>query len=407
MPKMVSIVAGFLIWTVLIFTVGCDTPASKAPEPSAQVTHTQSLTEAGLKLYWERQIPLIAQERLNGINLLGESVILFSNDGNLYSVDAAIGNDRWAIPVKVTDRDEGVFVPMFFPELHITKSIGNVSEILNPPDMEKIPAIDAVFINTYSRFLIINSETGQVIRDTDFQGFTATSSGVTDGKRYYVGSSSKHLYCINMLPSITQWRKDVGEVTAAVVIHNQQIFVGTTDGMFGCYTVTNPPQKNWSVSLDGGVKTTFFVDDRGAFVTSDAGYINALDQNSGYPLWPALRIKGQLVGKMQIGEQTIFQPTTAGLWAVDLTNGQLRWTIPGGRKVLAIMDEVVYVLTADKNMLLVNEVTGDILFKVSMEPYEFFAENVKVPAIYAGTADGRVSCLRQLSAMRLDYEMFK
>ncbi len=143
------------------------------------------------------------------------------------------------------------------------------------------------------------------------------------------------------------------------------------------------------------------------FVVSDAGYVNGLDQDRGYPLWTDLHLKGQLSGKMQIGDQTIFQPTTTGLWAIDLTNGQMRWTIPGGRKVLAVMGEVVYVLTTDKNMLLVNEVTGDVLLTVSMAPYDLFVSNVKIPAIYAGTADGRVYCLRPLDAPRLDPAMLK
>ena len=407
MRKIVSIVLGLI---VLIGVVGC-TPPPPPPDDegtgvSRQVTHTQALAAAGLGKYWARQIPLMGEEQLGSVKLLGDSVVLFSSDMNLYSVDAGIGNDRWPIPVKVTDRDEGVFAPTFFPELRITKKQGDVKTILNPPDLRKTPVFDAVLINTYSRFLIINSKTGQVVRDTDFKDFTTTNSGVTDGQRYYVGSSSKHLIAINMLPGVMQWRKDVGEITVPVVVSSDRVFVGTTDGTFSCYTAEVNSKRDWKVSLNGGVKTDFHVDSRGAFVTSDAGVINGLD-NRGYPLWPGLHVKEQLTGKMQVGEQTIFQPTTEGLWAVDLTNGKLRWMIKGGQKVLAVMGEIVYVLAADKNMLLVNEVTGDVLFKVSMQRYDLFAANVKIPAIYAGTADGRVICLRQLDAPRLDPEMLK
>lgn len=391
-----SIVAGLII---LIGAAGCDTD-TKAPAISAQVLHSRSLAEAGLGGYWERQIPLIAQERLVAADLLGGGVVLCSNAANLYSIDAATGSDRWVVPVKITARNEGVFAPTFFPELHIAKNIGGVSTILNPPDLEKIPAFDAILINTYSRYLIINSKTGRVVRDTDFNGFTATNGGVTDGQRYYVGSNSKHLFAINMLSAVIQWSKDIGEITVPVVLSGQRIFVGTTGGTFACYTAAETSQRNWRLSLDGGVKTAFCVDDRGAFVASDDGNINGLDQR-GYPLWADVHAKALPVGKMQIGKKTIFQPVTTGLCAVDLTDGQLRWTIRGGRKVLAVMDGVVYILTADRKMLLVNEVTGGVLFTVSMEFYDFFAANTTIPAIYAGTADGRLCCIRQLNAPKL------
>jgi len=303
MRKITSIVAGLI---ALISVVGCSTPEDTGL--SAQVLHARALTEAGLGGYWERQVPLIAQERLSDINILGDSVVLFSNDRNLYSIDAAIGVDRWALPIKVTDRDEVVFTPTFFPELRITKKLGDISTILNPPDLENIPAFDAVLVNTHSRFLVINSKTGQVVRDVDFSGFSAINSGVTDGQRYYVGSSSKHLFAINMLPGVTQWSKDVGEITVPVVISNQRIFVGTTGGEFSCYTAAETSQKEWKLSLSGGVKTGFRVDDRGAFVASEDGNINGLDQR-GYPLWTDFNVKPQLTGKMQVGEQTIFQPT--------------------------------------------------------------------------------------------------
>ncbi|MCK5113282.1 MAG: PQQ-like beta-propeller repeat protein [Phycisphaerae bacterium] len=402
MRKTISIVSGFFL---LIALVGCDTPA--ADTISRQVVHTNALTQAGLGVYWERQMPLIVAEQLRGAKLMGGSIVLFSNDRNLYCVDAGIGVDRWAMPVKVTNRNEPVYAPTFFPDLQITEKPGDINDILNPPDLSKIDPFDAILINTYTRFLVINNKTGRVVRDINFDTFSATNSGVTDGQRLYVAASSEDLVAFKILTSVKKWEKDIGEITVPVIVSDRRVFVGTTDGALSCYDAADSSMRLWKKTLNGQITSEFFVDDRGTFVATDEGYLNALDPDSGNSLWKALHIKGQPNGGMTVGDQTIFQPTTAGLYAVDLTTGQQRWVLKGGKAVLAVMGEIVYVLTNDKNMLLVNEVTGDVLFTVPMDIYDFCVVNVKVPGIYAVTADGRVTCIRQMDAPKLTPEMLK
>jgi len=93
------------------------------------------------------------------------------------------------------------------------------------------------------------------------------------------------------------------------------------------------------------------------------------------------------------------------LYAVNVTNGDVRWKLPAGRDVLAIIDDVVYVLDAEKKLHLVNEITGKVDVVVPLAGFDFYARNTTTPAIYTATRSGHIFCLRPIKAGRLTAEM--
>jgi outer membrane protein assembly factor BamB len=113
-------------------------------------------------------------------------------------------------------------------------------------------------------------------------------------------------------------------------------------------------------------------------------------------------------GPTQLSELTIFQYVRQdGLYAVNLANGKVRWKMPEGRKVVAIMKGTVYVLDKNKNLRMVNEITGKGDRYVPLSGFQHYAANVKAPAVYVATDDGEVFCIRKKDAGRLTAEMLR
>ena len=81
--------------------------------------------------------------------------------------------------------------------------------------------------------------------------------------------------------------------------------------------------------------------------------------------------------------------------------------MPDGRRVLAVIDEDVYVLDKNKILHVVNETTGEIKVSVSLADFDLFVRNTTAPALFIGTKDGQLRCLRPIDAEPLTAEMLR
>ena len=120
----------------------------------------------------------------------------------------------------------------------------------------------------------------------------------------------------------------------------------------------------------------------------------------GTALWDPISLAGNPVGPVQVGEQTLFQEAGdgAGLYAVDLANGRLRWRNQLGVKVLAILDGTVYLQDRRRHLQIVDEMTGDVTTTLPLTGFQLVARNTTAPAIYAARHDGRIYCIRKADA---------
>jgi hypothetical protein len=71
------------------------------------------------------------------------------------------------------------------------------------------------------------------------------------------------------------------------------------------------------------------------------------------------------------------------------------------------MDGQAYVIDTANKLNVVNEITGEVTASLEMMGFDFFVPNTRTPAIYAGSTNGQIYCIRKSDAGQLTAEMLQ
>jgi hypothetical protein len=387
------------------------------------LTHSSVLAKAGLESYWQLHLKLPEGERIERLCLLEENLYCLTNTNYLIAVDAAKGVRKWSR--KVAEPGETVFPPCHANEARLQKELPGIREIVTPRAPETLPPANVVLVNTPDYVLVLERQTGDRLRKIDFDisphEFTANTGGGCDGRFFYVGSVSGRCHAIRLNEGVVAWvlpTKDI--LTASPRCHSpggsDRVFVAGEDGELYVALAGTPLRRLWPPegtrqwpAMAGPVTAQFHVDDRACFVPCVNRRLYAFAMSGGDPLW-RFTCGGTLVHPVQVSENSVFQYAEADrLYAINPANGELRWSMPRGRRVLAAMpvQEVptAYLVDYAGNLLVVDEILGKVRASIPLTGCDLFADNTSAPAVYIGSRDGRLYCLRQVGAGQLTAEM--
>ena len=372
-----------------------------------QVVHPDVLAKAALQYYWRLDLELRKGESLTRLDRVDENLYCLTSEPRLIAIDASRGLMKWSFDVRSFGKV--VFTPTHADGLEIARKVPGIKEILSPGISPKVKAFDAVLVNTLSYVLVLDRQSGEMYRSIPFD-FAASTSGTSDGMHFYAGSTKGWYYAILLNEAIKDWwRSGRDMITVPVKYHAGRIYVADDSGMIYASDVADRGEKVWTRQLNGPVTAEFHVDERGCFVPCDDHRLYALDLDTGRGLWdrPFL-CQGPLRDPVQVAENTIFQFARRDrFYAINLADGRARWSIPEGREVLAVIDGEVFVLTSSNSLLLINEILGTVKTSLPMTGWNLFVRNTSIPVIYVASGDGRVGCIRELSAGRLTSEALR
>lgn len=404
----VSLTALAAVCTVVILLSGCSRRASPTNEWSRLVAPAV-LAESSLRYYWKCKVELEDGEAIRQIWRLDENIYALTSANRLIAIDAARGTYKWSYPIG--NKAQTVFAPCHADKVVVPKSTG-IAELVTPNPKNRLKPFNAVIINTVSYVLMINRDTGKVVRKFDFD-FVANTPGSSDGVHFYVASVKGWYYAIRLSEGLSQWTMATGDViTARPRVFNNKLYIASQDGKF--YAINPDKTKDrhaWTQLTDAALSADFSVDARGCFVPSQDYRLYAYDNLTGTELWKFVT-EGPLRAAVQVGGQTVFQYAWRDrFYAIDLANGRERWQLPEGRTVLAVAridnQPYVMVLTDERQLLLVNEILGKVEKSFPMTGLDLFVANAVKPAVYAATADGNFVCITPESVKHLTPEMLK
>lgn len=384
---------------MMVALVGC-----KAPAP--QSVHSDVLAKADLQYYWNLELALEPEEVVSRLIRLDENLYFLTSKHRLITIDAARGLLKWSH--QIGGPGATVFDPIHADGVVIPEKIPGVKAILTPEPPGQIKPFDAVMINTLSYVLVFDRATGKLYRKIPFD-FAANTSGASDGVSFYVGSTNGWYYAILLREAVKGWWSVAGDMITAPIRHYQdRIYVADDSGVVYATSTAGPDKgkKVWTRRLGGPVTAGFHVDSRGCFVGSDDHRIYAFNLEDGKAIWeqPFL-CRGPLRESIQVGANTIFQFARRDkFYAINLVTGKQRWSLPEGRKVLALSDGEVFLLTSTNTLLLVDEMLGTVKTSLPLTGWDLFAANVSQPAVYVASRDGKAACIRKVSAGRLTAE---
>ncbi len=377
---------------VLVAAAGCG-----VPDVQQDGFNPETLKKVGLECYWPLQLVLKEGEGLVGIELLDEKLYCRTTQKRIIAVDAATGEQKWAYE-EFTPTDH-VFRPYHVDGLLLAPAPLNIAEITGFHRRPATKPIDAVLFNTAQRVVVLDRATGKERRNIQFR-FSANSGGACDGRYFYVGSTLGRYHAFALNEGLKAWHLKTGAmISAPIAVSGIRVFVGSEDHEF--YSARQGAQGKvvWRQKLEGAIRGAFHVDERGSFVPSEGNRLYAFGNAHGNPLWPAFVFQGPAITDVQVGENTLFQyASNDALYAINIANGRERWRRKDGRGIVAMIDGDAYMATAGKNLVVLDELLGKEKYVVSLRGLDMLAGNIKAPAIYASTIDGKIYCIRPSGA---------
>lgn len=383
------------------------------------LTHASVLAKAGLARYWDLQLQLPDGETIERLTLLEENLYCLTSHNTLIAVDAARGVRKWAR--RIAEPDVKVYPPCHGDDIALADKPPGVRELLFPTPGAPLKTYRVVLVNTPSEVQVLDRASGRLLRrvtfDTRPYEFTASTGGACDGTYYYVGSVVGRCYAIQLNNEVVAWVLYTGDILrAAPRCHNpggsKRVFVAGEDGNYYVAKAGDalaqiwpvPGQKSWP-AMAGQVSAAFHVDDRACFIPCLNNRVYAFSLSGGPALW-RFTCGGPLFDDIQVSENSVFQYAQGDqLYAINPANGQQRWAMPEGRRVLAsIVGEggpTAYIVGDRRQLLVVDEILGKVRASIPLTGCELFADNTTAPAMYMTSRDGHLYCLRPLGAERL------
>lgn len=397
---MLKVTGVFLAVLMLAGVVGC---AKKLPP---QPVSEEILSQVDLQYYWQVNLGLPRGETIEGVLLLDETLYCLTNRYNLYALDAARGLLKWTF--QVAGPGQTVFLPTHVNGLRLSKQPATLEEMLNQ-QMPDTPPFDAVLINTLGELIVLNRETGELQRRIPFD-FPANTTGVSDGKNFYCGSTGGRYYAIRMWESVQDWVFAANDmITSPLRYANNMLYVADESGTVIATRTGSSAHKVWTRKLEGAVTAPFEVTGKGCFVPCDDNRLYAFDPQNGQDLWLMPFVcQGPLYDAVQVGDELIYQYASGDrFYAINPGNGNQVWSVVEGRQVLMIAEGKIYLRCSGNRLMVLNNMDGTVIKMIPLTGWEMYASNVKDSGLYMVSKGGRVGCLRLQSAGQLTRESLR
>jgi outer membrane protein assembly factor BamB len=193
--------------------------------------------------------------------------------------------------------------------------------------------------------------------------------------------------------------------SACPVYMGGNLYVANQDGLvFAARAGIDHARKMWPYpeqpQASGAFASDFVVEDRGAFIGCQDYSVYAFEPGGGKPLW-RFRCGAAVSQPVQVGQTNVYALAAGdAFYAIDLATGRqpAKWRLSEGRMVLAELGNEALVLNKRNELMAVDAAIGQVRTVTAMSGLDLFVPNTKTPAIYAGSAEGLLCCIRPKGA---------
>ena len=393
--------------------VGCNgQPTMTAAQRAAK--HAKSVDDAGLRYYWKStdiSELLPSGEKIARTYLLEENLYCLTTLNRLIAVDAARGTMRWTQWAHIAKPGAQVFDPVHIAGVAISRAPMTRKEILQPKRFaKKTDVIDLVVISTRTNALVIDRNTGQIIRDIKFNFAAGASAGVAaNGSFVFVPDNRGWYHAIGLSNMLESWTLSVDAgIKVAPRYIADKVIVASQDGHLQVASTFETRKVHWGRDIAAGVEAPILATRNHILIPGMDRLLRAFDTVTGQRAWEAFDCKRPLKNAPQVSEVSVFQYARGGkFYAIDLVSGKLRWESNNARKVLAAIKSNVYLQDNNNRILVVDEILGDVKSSIQMPPGDLLVPNTSASAIYGATRGGNLYCLRRIDAGHITAEMLQ
>lgn len=438
-----------------------------ADAQAADLVSRAALKPLDLQLYWQARVGLDAGDTIDRIVALDDNIYLLSADNRAYCVHAATGLIRWS--VEVAPPGQTVRGPTHSPRAAVfTTSTGirlfdrRTGRLIGEPRSLVATLVevrgDRADINigrlhglTPGDTLDVfrGTESGQaaapiarfkaeLVRDRECVGrfteldqgnrprpgdrlaarveipieqirapFAPSSPAVADKEYVYYGAANQRFYSLLIIGGYRSWELLTPKtVTAEPVLIGEQLYLA---GQNGHLTKLNARDRSpmWPepFKAEGPIFARPAVSGELVCVASLDRSVYAIRANSGRRVWRQ-RFEAELLNAPQISGEAVYQFVPGqGVVALDAADGEPRWRISDGLRLVTRIDKSIYLLVADAPLrgelleqpalVRVDEKSGKLIgAALPLSGMSLVAGTSDPPSVYAADRLGNLVCLR-------------
>ena len=356
----------------LLAMAGCaekTLPPVDTAQPRLDETRFRAL---GLEIYWPNDLVLAPNERLSRVWLAKDSVYCLTSSNMLHRLDRENGITTW------------IKQPAIAPRL-----------VHRPVEADGKTAVIA-----HNVVLIYNTESGELLWQYKLP-FVANAAPAFDGRTLYIPDSADRVRAIELDTRQELWTCRAQNTINASPALLETLLVSTSEsGEVLGYSTTSYEQA-WPEHFRtrGPLRASPLLTYQGlCYVAGTDKMLYCLESGSGRELWRYFAGTSLSVTPTVADERVFLTVPQEGLRVLDARTGTLlnQFGFADGKQYLATINNRLYILTGDRQIIAVHPQTAEHLARASVKDFDFFLTNTQSPKIYAANTLGRIVCFQQL-----------
>lgn len=328
------------------------------------------LEHANLKILWEKKLPIKKTESLEQLLILGNRIYAISDRNYTVSLNRENGN-------------------MIFGRVVAPDGLPVVGLRLYGNELISI---------TGTKVIEIDPESGEQLKAVDV-GFSIACPVARNSSYFYLGGADRRLHTLRAEDKVQIFEvaADNESMITSILAHDISV-IFTTDAGNVISIMPDRPRRLWQFDAAGGINGPIFRDGISLFFASKDTNVYRVDM-VGLPEKTQLVWKYQTAGVLEkaprVTREVVYQcvPRKA-LTAIDKENGTFLWSVPGGVDLLAEARDRAYVITNNRTLVVMDNLSTKRLYSVNFAGVSLYAANLADSKIYVADERGRIACLQ-------------
>jgi outer membrane protein assembly factor BamB len=372
-----GVFAGLLVF---VFLSGCTSKQGvsdrQAPEKSpgqkavSQKLISPEMLKAGnLKMVWENQLPIKADEKVQRISILGNRIYVLSDRNYMISLNSEKGTPIFSRPLA----QAGFTISGW--ELYNNIIISMIG----------------------GKLVELNPDLGTEIR-SNYPGFYVVCPVARNSLYYYLGSTDKRIHCVraNDKVKIFEAAADNDSKITSILADDNFVIFATDAGNVIC-SMPDGPKGLWRFNAAGGVVEPMVRNGRQLFFASRDTNVYGVDIETGKLDWKC-QTDAILETAPRVTATAVYQNLgSKGLMAIDKATGKKIWQLDEGIDLLTEAAGKAYVITNTGLLVVINNKDSKQLYSLNAEAVSKWAANTADSKIYIADDSGRIACLQPIA----------
>ena len=328
------------------------------------------LEHANLKILWKKPLPIKKAESLEQLLILGNRVYAISDQNYTVSLNRENGN-------------------MIFGRVVAPDGLPAVGLRLYGDELISIAG---------TKVIEIDPESGVQLKAVDV-GFSIACPAARNSSYFYLSGVDRRLHTLRAEDKVQIFEvaAENESMITSILAHDISV-IFTTDAGNVISIMPDRPRRLWQFDAADGINGPIFRDGMSLFFASKDTNVYRVDM-VGLPEKTQLVWKYQTAGVLEkaprVTREVVYQcvPRKA-LTAIDRENGTLLWSVPGGVDLLAEARGRAYVITKNRMLVVMDNLSTKKLYSVNFAEVSIYAANLVDSKIYVADERGRIACLQ-------------